>query len=60
MTVTNYIEKVDIKYNKKRDYLILFCADYKIELFKIESEKKDGVPSARITQLQVITPIFTI
>ena len=38
--------------NTFRDYLILFCADYKIELFKIESEKKDGVPSARITPLQ--------
>ena len=34
--------------------MILFCADYKIELFKIESEKKDGVPSARITPLQDI------
>ena len=40
--------------NTFRDYLILFCADYKIELFKIESEKKDGVPSARITPLQDI------
>ena len=38
---------------KKRNYLILFCADYKIELFQIESEKKDGVPSAKITPLQV-------
>ena len=35
--------------------MILFCADYKIELFQIESEKKDGVPSAKITPLQVIS-----
>ena len=40
--------------NTYQDNLILFCADYKIELFKIEAEKKDGTPTAKLTPLQDI------
>lgn len=40
--------------NTYQTTLILFCADYKIELFKIEKTTKDGQPQAKLTSLQDI------